>query len=194
LRIKRTALDTESELWKKVHPVILHIYCRGVLDSSSKRLVGSAILNLVSLPIPIVISIVRRFVHLLILLVVWWFLRDELAGYDPLLAVGLIVALIAIFYKDIYELVIYILISLLIFVTGGRFWKWMCAGYASGIGFRQKLFVNKHMEEVVATMSQEQPREYQNQYDRILNLYLESGRQDNEEEIDALIEEYWQTV
>ena len=97
---KRIVLDADNQLFRKAHPVLLDIFCRGVLAAESKRLILAAFLSIVLSPIGWVIVIFKKAIHLAILLAVWWFLREEIARYGSLGYMLGVLAAIAIFYKE----------------------------------------------------------------------------------------------
>jgi len=194
VRIKRFPVGTENELFKKLHPVLLHIFSKGILESSSLRLCGASIGSLALVPMDLVLTILTRSIDLLIILAVWWFLKNEFSTYPSLLTIGLTLSLVAVFYKDIHDEIISILIDFVIILTGGGFLRWVCKGYLTGTGFRQRSLIGKHMEQVVGRMAPVLPSHYCRQYDELFNLYFESNEEGKEEELIRCIEGYWEAA
>ena len=168
---KRIILDADNPLFRKVHPVVLHIFCRGVQAAESKRLMLGALVSIAVTPIGWVIVVFRKAIHIGILLVVWWFLRDAIAEFGSLDYVLLAVGMTAIFYKEIYGELLDMFLHVLVLTTGGGFLRWMCNGYLSGTGFRQKILTTEPMEALIGTMVAAIPDRYRNQYDEIMDLY-----------------------
>ncbi len=123
---KRVILDADNDLFRKAHPVLLDIFCRGVLAAKPRRLVLGALLSISASPVGWVIVVFGKAIHLAILLVVWWFLREEIARYGSLGYMFVALAVIAIFYKEIYSELLDRFLDFLVIVTGGGFLRWMC--------------------------------------------------------------------
>ena len=178
----------ENELFKRVHPVLLNLFCRSVLKENSKRFVLGALVSVVTSPVLWILIFFRKSIHILILLSAWWFLRGELT--QSISYVFVVLGLIGIFYRELYEeLVIEFLLALVI-VTGGGFLRWMCAGYLSGDGFRQQWFVSAPMEKAMASLVPSLQQQSLAQYNKIMNLYLESNQTGREERLNMILEEY----
>jgi len=191
---KRAVLNADNQLFRKAHPVLLDIFCRGVLAAESKRLILGAFLSIAVSPVGWVIVIFKKAIHLAILLAVWWFLREEIARYGSLGYMLVVLAAVAIFYKEIYYELLDLFINLLVIVTGGGFLRWMCAGYISGTGFRQHYLTSGPMQRVVGSMVAAIPNQYRSRYDELMNLYLDSNKPGNEENLNRFLEEYSQHV
>ena len=189
---KRIVLDPDNPLFRKVHPVVLHVFCRGVQTGESKRFMLAALLSIAVSPVGWVVVIFRKAIHIAIILAVWWFLRDAIAEFGSLDYVLLTVGMTAIFYKDIYDELLDLFLCVLVLATGGGFLRWMCSGYLSGTGFRQTMLTRDPMERLVARMVVAIPNRYRNQYDEIMDLYLDSNTPDNEERLNQILEEYSQ--
>ena len=166
---KRIIFDADNPLFRKVHPVVLHIFCRGVKAAESKRLMLGALVSIATSPLGWVILIFKKTIHLAILLVAWWFLRDFVAQFGPLDHVLLTIGIIAIYYKNIYDELLDLFLNVLVLATGGGFLRWVCTGYLSGTGFRQKLLTIKPMEALVGTMVAVIPNRYRDRYDEIMD-------------------------
>ena len=193
MRTKRFPFHTEQdELFKKLYPVVLDVFCNGIIKTESKRLVLTALMLLALIPFDLITSIFRKSIHLLILFLTWWFLSAELVVYPALEKIMLTLALLAILYKDIYDEIVSILLYFLIIVTQGKFLHWLCKGYLSGGGFRHNSFTGKKVENLVAIYSGVMPVEYRDQYDEFLNLFSWSNKPENEEKLTGLIAEYWE--
>lgn len=103
LLAKRIVLDANNPLFRKVHPVVLHIFCCGVQAAETKRLMHNELLNL--------------FLNVLVLATVGGFLRWVCTGYlsgavfrqkfltvEPMeTLVGSMVAVIPNRYRDRYD-------------------------------------------------------------------------------------------
>ena len=189
---KRIVLDADNPLFRQVHPAILHIFCCGVQSAETKRLMLGGLFSIAVSPLAWVIVVFRKAIHVAILLVVWWFLRDYVAEFGSLDYVLLAVGMTAIFYKDIYSELLDLFLNILVLVTGGGFLRWVCTGYLSGTGFRQKLLTTEPMERLVGVMVAVIPIRYRDHYDEIMDLYLDSNKPGNEERLNRILEEYSQ--
>ena len=131
---KRIVLRADDALWQKTHPVLLDIFCRGVQAAAPRRLTLQALLNIAIAPTVWLLIVATKAIHMAILLTAWWILRDALDPYD---VVVLALGVLAVFYKDIYNELVDLLLRFLVFLTGSNFLRWVCSGYLSGSGFRQ---------------------------------------------------------
>ncbi len=197
MRTKRFPLQSDAdsehdELFKKIYPIILDIFCNGVVKTEPKKLVLGALGSFALIPFDLITSIFHRSIHLLILFLTWWFLSAELAIYPSLEKVMLTLALLAIFYKDLYKEIVSILLYMLIIITNGKFMHWLCEGYLSGAGFRHNSFTGKKVENLIIWYVALIPTEYRIQYEEFLNLHSDSNNPEIEEKLTGLIEKYWQ--
>ncbi len=189
---KRIVLDANNPLFRKVHPVVLHIFCCGVQAAETKRLMLGALISISVSPMGWVVVIFRKAIHIAILLAVWWFLRDFIAEFGSLDYVLLAIGMTAIFYKDIYDELLNLFLNLLVLATGGGFLRWVCSGYLYGTVFRQKFLTVEPMENLVGSMVAVIPNRYRDRYDEIMDLYLDSNRPGNDERLNRILEEYSQ--
>ena len=193
MRTKRFPLQPEhDELFKKIHPIILDIFCNGIVKTEPKTLVLGALGTIPFIPFDLITSIFHRSIHLLILFLTWWFLSAGLETYPALEKILLTLAVLAIFYKDIYEEIINVLLNLLIIITNGKFMYWLCEGYLSGAGFRHNSFTGNKVEKLIIWYVALIPTEYRIQYEEFLNLHSDSNNPENEKKLIRLIENYWQ--
>lgn len=186
----RIVFDADNPLFKRAYPVLLTLFCRGVLETASKQLVLAAGISILVSPIGWVMSIFRRGIHIAIVLIVWWFLRDEIAsiGLSPSLVLAL--ALVAVLYRQVYDEVTDLFLHLLIVLTGGGFLRWMCRGYLSGTGFRQYAMTKEPMSRVIGVMVNGIASSYRDPYEEIMNHYLDSNDPDSESRLIALLDAY----
>jgi len=193
MRTKRFPLRPEQdELFKKLYPILLDVFCNGIIKTESKKLVLLALGLFAFIPYNIVIIIVHRSIHLLMLFLAWWVLKDDLATYQALEKIMITLALLAIFYKGIYDEIVSLLLNFSIVVTKGKFMYWLCEGYLSAKGFRHNSFTGKYIEQLVTLYVAILPVEFRDQYDELLTLHAGSNKPENEEKLTRLIEEYWQ--
>ena len=95
------------------------------------------------------------------------------------------------YYKEIYEEVLNIAAHLVVLLTGGRALRWVCNGYLSGDGLRERMLDSTMGAQfisgiVVGTM----PTAHRRTYDRLMDLYLQSDQSDKAEKLDQLLDEY----
>ena len=189
---KRIVLDAKNPLFRKVHPVVLHIFCCGVQAAETKRLMLGALISIAVSPMAWVVVIFSKAVHIAILLAVWWFLRDFIAEFGLLDYVLLTIGMTAIFYKDIYDELLNLFLNVLVLASCGGFLRWICTGYLAGTVFRQKFLTVEPMENLVGSMVAVIPNRYRDRYDEIMDLYLDSNKPGNEERLNRILEEYSQ--
>lgn len=187
---QRIILDTDNRLFKRAHPVLLSLFCRGVQETNSKQLLLGAGLTIVLSPMGWLIAAFRRGVHIIIILTVWWFVRGEIAGLGVPENLVLAIALVAVLYKEIYRQLLDLFLHSLIVVTGGGFLRWMCAGYTSGTGFRQLALTGEPMARVVGIMVNTISPKCRDRYEEIMSLYLDSNNPENERRLEALLDTY----
>jgi len=186
---KRIVLD-DNDLFRKLHPILLDIFSRGVLAGQSKQLVLAAFISIVTSPFAWAVLVFKKVMHLAILFAVYWFLRDEIAQLGALGDVLIAMAIITIFYKELYNELIQLVLYILVIVTGGGFLRWICRGYLAGNGFRQQWLTLRPMEGVVGTMVAAISKEYMDQYNELMDLYFVSNKSGNEDAFNRLIEKY----
>lgn len=187
---KRIVLDANDPLFRKVQPVVLDIFCRGVQAAETKLLMLGALMTIALRPLSWPIAILGKAIHIAILLTVWWFLRDFIAEFGSLDYVLLAIGMTAIFYKDIYDELLDLLLDVLVLATGGGFLRWVCTGYLSASLFRQKILTDEPMVKLVGRMVAVIPNKYRDRYDEILDLYIQSNKPGNEERLIQILEEY----
>lgn len=190
MRVSRVILSADNPLFQRAYPVLMKLFCQGVQSTSSKQLMLGAGLSILTSPAGWPVAIFRRLIHVGIVVGLWWFLRKEVSALGVAPEVVLIVALMAVLYKELYREVSELLLYLLILVTGGGFLRWMCKGYLSGSGFRQLAMTRWPMESVVGVMVNAIDREYRRQYEYLMELYLESNDPDCEAKLETALATY----
>ena len=188
---KRIVLSADDPLFRKAHPVLLDIFCRGVQATSPGRLALHALVNIVLSPFVWPVIIARKAIHVAILLAAWWALRDAVLPFE---AVILILGITAIFYKDLYDEARDVSLHLLVLITQGHFLRWMCSGYLSGTGFRQHWLTTRPMERIVGEMVRAIPSRYRDKDDQVMDLYFASNESHNEGRLEQLLDEYSQGI
>ena len=186
----KSLIDDENPLLKKLTPVVLAIACRGFLKADSKSLVLGAALSVLLSPISWILSIAGKLLHLAILFFVWWLARDQIAALGISEYIALMIIIVAVLYTEIYDDLVDLILNLLVLFTGGRFLRWIAAGYLSGDGARQLLVTGKHMSTIVPVFAGVMPTEYRTQYDQLMDLYLDSARPTSSEKLNELLDEY----
>ena len=165
----------ENELFKKLHPILFSVFSRGVLEQKSNKLIFASLAAIFSSPLGWIVVVFKKGIHLTILFGTYWFLRDEILNLEELGKLLITIALIGIFYKELHQQLVQIVIYFLIIVTGGGFLRWICKGYLSGAGFRRYWLTYNPMEGVVGIMVSAIPNSFREQYDKLMNLYLDSN-------------------
>ncbi len=181
-----------DKLAKQVHAVVTDIFCRGIKEVQSEKLVGTAVLSIVTYPIGLLGTIFGKIVPLLIFLVIWWFLRDEIASYGlnankMILTLGIVV----IFYKTIYQDLLGFLLSLAIIITGGGYLRWISDAYLRGLGFAKASYESRIMQALMEGFAVLLPYDYQVRYEELMDLYHDSKKPEGKARLEQLIAEYW---
>ena len=144
------------------------------------------------LPLSWVFMVFFKSIHIGILLVAWWFLKDYLIEFGSLHYVLLAIGLVAIFYKGVYDDLIQLFFDILVIITWGGFMRWICRGYLPGNPFRQKMLISKPIETFIASPAASIPNEFRMQYDEIMDLLLDINQPGNEEILSQLLDRYEQ--
>lgn len=186
----KNLLEEENPLLKKLTPIALHIACRGLVRSDSKRLIAAAAVSILTSPIGWAISVAKKALHLAIAGLIWWFVRGDISalGLSPYTA--LVLAIIVILYRELYAELVDLLLNILILITNGQFLKWACRGYLAGDGARQFLFDPGPLSSVVGVFVNVMPHEYRREYEEVINLYLDSNQPPSAERLNHLLDNY----
>lgn len=191
MRNKRIVADADDELMEEVLPVALAVFCRGVQTCESRRLVLGAAAAIVLSPFTWPVTFLQRSIHLLIFLVTFWIVRDDLVALQIPDTLVVTVGVVAIFYREIHDEVADLLANMAVIVSAGKLLRWVCNGYLSDAVLRQKLMNSKTMGRLVAPLATILPSEYRREYEELLNLYCESNDPDKERELKERIAGYW---
>ena len=118
-----------------------------------------------TLPLSWLVVFYERLLHLGIVFLVWWFLRDALAsiGLPPTLVVSL--AVIVVLYRATYDELTCLALHVLVPATGGRFAKWLCGVFLSSATAREMLLSRPAFERFIAGMAPAMPPEHLAGYD-----------------------------
>ena len=135
--MKNKIILGDNKLWRNTHGVLLHIYCRGILNAESSKLILGSVISILATPTTWPIIIIKRFVHLIILLLLWVLFADFVAEYANIKILILTLVLLAIFYRDIYQEITEIIIYFLIVASAGGLFRWICQGYLNNAPLRQ---------------------------------------------------------
>ena len=181
-----------NELAKQVHAVVTDIFCKGIKKVPSGKLVRSALLVIVMYPIGLIGTVFARSIPLVIFLLVWWFLRDEIAAYGlHANKIILTLGIVAIFYKTIYQDLLFFLLSLAIIVTGGGYLHWISKSYLEGLGFAKASFESRAMQGLMEGYCSLLPYSYQVEYEEMMDLYHDSSKPESKEKLEQLVTDYW---
>ena len=141
-------------------------------------------------PLAWVTTIVTKLLHIAIVAAIWWFARGEITVLGISEFTVLILMIVAVLYKEIYAELLDLILTSLVLLTGGQFLRWMCAGYLSGSGMRAMLFTKQPMEHLVGVMVNAMSPEHLGQYNRVMELYLDSNRPDSVAQLNELLDEH----
>jgi len=180
-----------NDLWKKTYGVLIDIFCCGILEAESKKIVLGSIISILTTPTTWPIVIFKRTIHLVILATFWFFFSSVLSNLKEFEALFIAIALVAIFYRDIYKEITELLLFFLITITSGGFLRWLCKGYLNDALLRQEFLTNPEVEPVIASLVPSLPDKYDNEYDSFMQLYFNSNKKDGEKLLIDSIEKYW---
>jgi len=187
---KRILLGS-NDLWKKTYGVLIDIFCCGILEAESKKIVLGSIISILVTPTSWPIVIFKRTIHLAILAIFWFFFSSELSNLKEFEALFIAIALFAIFYRDIYQEITELLLFFLIAITSGGFLRWLCNGYLNDALLRQEFLTNRVVEPVIASLVPSLPDKYDNEYDSFMQLYFNSNKKGGEQLLIDSIGKYW---
>lgn len=183
-------LDADNPLLKRVLPVALTIACRGFCATSRKDLVTGAAVSLLLAPIGWLTTVATKILHLAIVVGIWWFARDQIALLGISENTVLILMIVGILYKEIYSELLDLSATVLVLVTGGQFLRWMSEGYLSGSGLRAMVFTKEPMEHLVGVFVNTMSVDYRYQYEKLMELYLDSNRPESVAKLNDLLDEH----
>lgn len=187
---KRIVLDADNPLFREVQPVVLDIFCHGIRATNPSKLMVGALVSIVLAPFGWMLVVLGRAVHVVIFLAVWWALRDSINAFGSLDRIVLTVGLVAIFYRQIHDELLGMILNFLVLVTAGGFLRWVCNGYVSGGAFRQRVLTTEPMQALAGTFVAAIPNQHRSRYDKVMDLYLDSNRPDKEEKLRSMLREY----
>lgn len=188
---RKSLLDEGNPLYKKLKPVVLTIACRGCKETTAKKLILAALVSILMAPFFWVIPLFSKALHAVVIATVWWFFREEIAALGVSKFVILWLALAAVYYKEIYNEVLDIVLDFAVVLTGGKVLRWVCNGYLSGDGLREHMLESeKGLGFVAGIISGSMPSNYRRQYDQLMNLYLESSEPESAALLDELLDKY----
>ena len=189
-RQSKTRLDSSNPLLRRLYPVAVDIFSRGVGRARRGKLVSTALVGLATLPLGWPIEVLSRLVQIVILLAVWWGVRDWLAPYPGIEEVLLTLGFVAIFYESIRDQVVLAFLLLATVMTGGGVLRWMCRGRVERQLVREQLMQRPDMEQLILIMIPALPSEETAEYNRLMNLYLASGTPEGEEKFLGALKDY----
>lgn len=180
-----------NDLWKKTYGVLIDIFCCGILEAENKKIALGSIISILATPTTWPIIIFKKIIHLAILAAFWFFFSSELSNLKEFEILVFAIALLIIFYRDIYKEITELLLFVLIAITSGGFLRWLCNGYLNNALLRQEYLTNPDVEPVIASLVPTLPENYDNEYDSFMQLYFESNKKDGEQLLIESIEKYW---
>ena len=105
--------------------MLLDIFSTGMIEADRKKLVIASILAIIGIPYLVMLAIVLNLINLVILGVSLLILWSHLMALQPLATVLVYVALLAIFYRYIKQILLALSINSLAIISGGRFFGWL---------------------------------------------------------------------
>lgn len=184
---KRLQPSADDELFKKLHPVLLDIFCLGMRDAKSKHIVLGSLLMLAYTPISLITSIIFSIVNYVPLMVFWAILSDDInqAGISTPLFIG--ISILSVNYKDAVTEVTSIIGNAINVFTGGGALKMLCSSYLKGGFFSEMLLANEKMSVPITSFTAVIPKKYGNKYDQLIDLYTTSNQTGEHEELLEII-------
>ncbi len=128
--MKRVILDADNELFKKTEPVLIDIWCRGIVGAKLTSIVLTMLFSLLLSPIGWISAAARKIIHFIIFGGIWYFVQLYLSHYlNNLDLIILYIGIVFILYKDLYKEVVILIIHLITLITFGLFVQWIARGY-----------------------------------------------------------------
>jgi hypothetical protein len=188
--LQKHTIIGDNPTWQRAHPVLLHLFCQGMLTVDKKWLLRYAMLSIVMSPFMFLLGSVTKSIHIVVLVACWWFLKEYISEYGLLHLFLLAIGFIAILYKILYDVLVVFLLDVLLIVTGGACLRWLCDGYLAGAVFRQKMMMEGPVADFIAPIAASVPHENFGRYNEIMDLYLDLNRSGNEEKLSLLLDAY----
>ena len=185
-----SVLDSDNPLYKEVEPVLLDILCRGFIEAPRSKLVSMALVSLAMSPLAWLAILFKKVIHFIIIGAIWFIFQDQLSEHQPLSTIVLVLALVVILYKDIYQEVLDLLTTVLQIFSGGGFLVWVSRGVIESAPVRQKLIKSKKIQTLAAASQGAITPELQARYNHFMNLYLDQGQIGNASNLQSDIANY----
>ncbi len=184
---KRLQPTADDELFKKLHPVLLDIFCLGIRNAKSKYIVLGSLLMLAYRPISLITSIILSIANYVPLIIFWVILSDDMnkAGISASIFIG--VSILLINYKDIVTEVSSIIGNTVNIITGGSALKMVCSSYLNGGFFSEMLLASEKMSVPITSFTALIPKKYGKKYDQLIELYTASNQTGEHEELLEII-------
>lgn len=186
-----SVLDSDNPLYKETEPVLLDILCRGFIEAPRSKLISMALVSLAMSPIAWLAILFKKAIHFIIIGAIWFIFQDQLSEHEPLSTIVLVLALVVLLYKDIYQEVLDLLTHLLQMLSGGGFLVWVSRGAIESAPVRQKLIKSKQIQTLAAASQGAIAPELQARYNHFMNLYLDQGQIGNASTLQNDIVSYW---
>ncbi len=190
---RRNYFDHDNPHFKRLHPMLLDIFSTGMIEADRKKLVIASILAIIGIPYSVILAIVFNLINLVILGVSLLILWSHLMALQPLATVLVYTALLAIFYRDIKQILLELSINSLAIISGGRFFGWLGAGFLKVNLIPSTILHSRYMEAVIVYMMACAPSENSTKFDNAVELYTRAHDEKTKLEFDAMVSEYWRS-
>ncbi len=184
---KRLQPSADDGLFKKLHPVLLDIFCLGVRDAKSKHIALCSLLMLAYTPISLVTSIIFSFANYIPLIIFGVIFSNEInqAGIDTSLFIGISVLLVN--YKDFVTESTLIIGNAINVFTGGDALKILCSSYLKGGYFSEMFLASEKMSFPITSFIAVIPKKYGNKYEQLIELYTIANQTGEHKELHECI-------
>jgi hypothetical protein len=137
---------------KQLEQVVHSIWAEGiVLGVNKKALVTISLMSLVLTPVGLLISVIKRFIPLGVLAVIYIFFHEKAnAHYPYLLELLISLTAFAVLRKEIQKEVIDICLTVISLVSFGSFLQWLGRGYKRNTVLFNRFFSSEAAKGLVA--------------------------------------------
>lgn len=173
--LKNISKNPRDELFKVVHPVLIEIFCEGILKSSSTRILSLSMLSLLTTPLGLFIVLLKKSLRVFIIGLTWLLLYLMLDDIGSTGVILMTLSFLLIFIDDIESEIKEALIHSIIIVSGGWFLKWICKGYLSSESeFCHDILYSTTFETIVAGLVPGLPKYHRAKYEAAFKLFNET--------------------
>jgi hypothetical protein len=177
--------DKHSPLIQRAMPELLNTFSLGVEKASTGNIMKGIAVMLVMAPIMFVVLTVFRPLRLCVLVLLAWLLWGFADASNTLKWLFMGLAFAMLYFRDLREFLAQYGLTLIVFLSGGSFLRWICSGNLSGDPFRQMILASEGLVDMITTLLVVLPEEHRYRYDGIMDV-INDGNLTEEEAMASL--------